>query len=253
MALFRDDQDAQIFLSLLWDAVEASGCVLWAYLLMTNHFHLAMRGSSDQLSCCMQRLGRLYSRYHNTRYGLSGAAFEGRYESYPQGTLPLLLRTIAYIFMNPVAAGMASLPDAYAWSSYWSFFGDGSFPLSANVATLLARIAPEPAEARETLRRFLERESRRIQAGQSRPGLTARDVQANHFDWLLEEASAKIPLLEGQDPLLLAVYWAQLAGFHRSAIAKALGGTMNATFRKRLSSFRIWIVKPGHEGLAQLP
>src|SRR5687767_1712152 len=89
MALFRDDQDARVFAALLQTALNLSGCVLWAYLLMTNHFHLAIRGSSDQLSRCMRYAEGFYSIYHNKRYGLSGAAFEGRYESYPQGTLPM--------------------------------------------------------------------------------------------------------------------------------------------------------------------
>src|SRR5687768_2361638 len=110
MALFRDDEDARVFVALLRSALELSGCVLWAYVLMTNHFHFAIRGSSAQLRRCMHYEEGLYSHYHNRRYGLSGAAFEKRYEAYPQGTLPMLLRTIAYVLMNPVAAGLVDTP-----------------------------------------------------------------------------------------------------------------------------------------------
>lgn len=255
MALFRDDQDAQIFLSLLFDAAEASGCVLWAYLLMTNHFHLALRGSSDQLSLCMGRTGRLYARYHNRRYNLTGAAFEGRYEAFPQASFPLLLRTIAYIFVNPVAAGMVKSPGAHPWSSYKSFRGEAAGPLRANESALLRRLDPDTRRAREKFGLFLDRELRRLKKGPSAPqaGLSARDIQATHFAWLLEEAGAKTPFLEGWEPVLLAIYWAQQAGFHRSAISTALGKGMNSGFRKRLSDFREWITRPGHDRLAQIP
>lgn len=253
MALFRDDQDAKVFLALLRAGVEASGCMLWAYLLMTNHFHLALRGNSKQLSRCMHDLEGFYARYHNRRYGLSGAAFEGRYEAYPEGTIPLLLRTIAYIFLNPVAAGMVGSPEAYSWSSYSSFFRDDPSPLRENALLLLESAGPSLADARARLRLFLDRESRRIERKEHRPGLSARDVQANHFDWLLEEAKAQVGALEGHDPLLLAVLWAKQAGFHRSAISKVLGGNMTSTFRKNLSKFRAWIMEPGREWLTLIP
>jgi putative transposase len=253
MALFRDDQDAAVFIALLRTAVEASGCVLWAYLLMTNHFHLALRGDSRQLSRCMHDLEGFYSKYHNKRYGLSGAAFEGRYEAYPQGTIPLLLRTIAYIFMNPVAAGMVGSPEAYGWSSYSSYFSDEPSPLRLNALLLLERVSSSLADARTQLGVFLERELRRIQRKEHRPGLSARDLQANHFDWLVEEARARQESLEGRDPLLLAVFWAQQAGFHRSAVHQALGGSPSSTFRKSLSTFRRWVQEPDRAWLAQIP
>lgn len=158
MALFRDDQDAQVFAALLQTGLEISGCVLWAYVLMTNHFHLAIRGNSDQLRRCMHYVEWLYSLYHNKRYGLSGAAFERRYESYPQGTLPLLLRTIAYVLMNPVAAGMVESPDAYSWSNYAGFFGGKSWLLAGDADLFLDRVDPDPSLSQAKLRTFMDRE-----------------------------------------------------------------------------------------------
>lgn len=254
MALFRDDLDAAVFLHLLKSALRVSGCALWAYLLMSNHFHMALRGTSRQLQRCMQGLERQYATYHNRRYGLSGAAFEGRYEAYPQGTLPMLLRTVSYIFMNPVAAGMVSTPDAYAWSNYGSYFSGETGPLSGEVDLLLGRMEGDPSLVLAKLRLYTDREVSRIRRGEHRPGLSARDVQANHFDWLLEEAKARTPALETFDALTLALHWAQTAGFHRSALMKVVGGPLSTRQRSELSRFRRWIkAEPSRQVLTALP
>jgi REP element-mobilizing transposase RayT len=254
MALFRDEADARVFAALLREALERSRCVLWAYVLMTNHFHLAIRGTSDQLSRCMHDVEGLYSVYHNRRYGLSGAAFEGRYEAYPQGTLPLLLRTIAYLLMNPVAAGLVASPERYSWSNYAGFFGGKPWLLAGDADLFLDRVDPDPSRAQAMLRTFMDRERARIQKGEHRPGLSAKDVQANHFDWLLEEASTRKSIVDAFTPLTLALHWAKEAGFHRGAIHQVLGGPMSQAQRKQLSKFRRWLSEdPARAQLAALP
>ena len=241
MALFRDEQDARVFMALLKTALEVSGCVLWAYVLMTNHFHAALRGNSAQLRRCMHYAEGLYSLYHNKRYGLSGAAFEGRYEAYPQGTLPLLLRTIAYVLMNPVAAGMVESPDAYSWSNYAAFFGGKPCLLDGDADLFLDRFDQDPSLSQARLRTFMDRERARILRGEHRPGMSAKDVQANHFDWMLEEASTRIRIVEEFTPLTLALHWAKEAGFHRGAVHRVLGGPMSSNQRNQLTKLRRWL------------
>lgn len=254
MALFRDDQDARVFMGLLKKGLELSGCVLFAYVLMTNHFHLALRGASHQLRRCMHYAEGFYAHYHNKRYGLSGAAFEGRYEAYPQGTLPWLLRTIAYLLMNPVAAGLVDAAEDYLWSNFASFFGGRPWLLAGDADLLLDRVDPDPSVGQTRLRAFLEREEIRIRKGEHRPGLSAKDLQANHFDWLLEEAGRRRAVIDGFSPLALAVHWAQEAGFHRGAVAQVLGGPMSAALRRELSDLRRWIKEdPARSASLALP
>lgn len=254
MALFRDDQDSQVFLRLLEEAVRESGCILWAYVLMTNHFHTALRGSSLQLQRCMHYAEGLYSAYHNRKYGLSGAAFEGRYEAYPQGTIPMLLRVIAYIFVNPVAAGLVASPQDYLWSNLGSFFTNEAPAISDGADVLLDRCETEFATAQQRLRGFIERELIRIERGQHRPGLSARDIQANHFDWMLEEAGRRALLLNQFDALTIALYWAKAAGFHPGALRQAIGGPLSSTLRAKLSRLRTWVCgQPDRAPLLALP
>ena len=117
LQLFRDDQDFSQFLTFLRYSLDASGCLLWAFALMTNHYHLVLRGSSKELTACMRRINLMYSRYHNKRYTMDGHTFDGPYQAFRQATPLLMLHTIAYVHFNPVKAGLSICPEDYLWSS----------------------------------------------------------------------------------------------------------------------------------------
>ena len=68
LTLFYEDFDYLKFLSLLREACLASGCVLYAYCLMANHYHLILKATSPQLSHCMWILNRKYALHHNARH-----------------------------------------------------------------------------------------------------------------------------------------------------------------------------------------
>jgi hypothetical protein len=166
----------------------------------------------------------------------------------------MLIRTIAYVLMNPVAAGMVDSPEAYSWSNHAAFFGGTPWLLAGEAETLLERIDEDAALARAKLQAFMDREMARILRGQHRPGLSAKDVQANHFDWLLEEAATRKVIAERFGPLALAVLWAKEAGFHRSALTRVLGGPMSQELRSTLSSLRRWLRdNPDQAAAAALP
>ena len=48
--LFHDEQDFSIFIAVLRRAVEVSGATLWAFAIMTNHYHLVIYASTKQLT-----------------------------------------------------------------------------------------------------------------------------------------------------------------------------------------------------------
>lgn len=91
---------------------------LFAYCLMPNHIHLLVEVDKTPLSKIMQALQTGHTMHFNKKYQHTGHIFQGRYfwllvekESY-------LLELIRYICLNPVRAGLVSLPEAYKWSSY---------------------------------------------------------------------------------------------------------------------------------------
>lgn len=254
MALFRDDEDHRTFVNVLRRALEGSGCVLWAFVLMANHYHLVLRADSRSLRRCMHHLNGVYSRYHNEKYGLSGHAFEGPYEAYRQGTIALVLRTISYVLLNPVTAGLVTSAEDFPWSSAASFFGKSRPMIPIDLSPLLKELHPDRARAAEIARRIFDQEARRLAVAERRPGLSAREIQASHFDWLLEEAERRSASLEGFSPLILALHWARQAGFHRSSLALALGAPLTSTLRSQLARFRKWLeAHPSRQEACRMP
>lgn len=242
MALFRDELDANVFLARVRKAGGLTGVVVWAYTLMTNHFHMVVRASSDQLGRFMHHLQRMYSRYHNRRYGLRGHAYAGPYGAVRQSGFPMLVRTIAYVFMNPVRAYQVESPGDWNWTSYRSFMGVGESRLWVNALPLLGEIDPDLHEARLRVEEAIGKARLRMQ--RTREPLkdpTTTDVHAEHFEWLLERATERANEVDGWDPVYLALLWARDIGIFRGGIAKVLGGPLGGTRRAEFQGFRRWL------------
>ncbi|MBL4759417.1 MAG: transposase [Mariprofundaceae bacterium] len=118
-AIFFDDVDYCTYLKWLYEAAGKYGCVIHAYVLMTNHVHILVTPKDvDGISRMMQYLGRRYVPYINHTYQRSGTLWEGRYKSSLIDADEYLLACYRYIEMNPVRASMVKHPSDYAWSSY---------------------------------------------------------------------------------------------------------------------------------------
>lgn len=116
---FFGDSDRACYLSELREIACAGGCLVHAFVLMSNHVHLLMTPSAvGQVASVMQSLGRRYVRYVNDRYRRTGTLWEGRYKSCLIDTDSYLLRCMRYIELNPVRAGMVTSAEAHPWSSY---------------------------------------------------------------------------------------------------------------------------------------
>jgi len=116
---FFDNMDYRKYLDCLEIAGDKYGCVIHAYVLMTNHVHLLMTPSEpDGISKVMQSVGRQYVQYINWTYKRTGTLWEGRYKASPIESERYCLACYRYIELNPVRAGMVESPADYAWSSY---------------------------------------------------------------------------------------------------------------------------------------
>ena len=111
--------DYRRYLAGLRESAIRYGCLVHAYVLMTNHVHMLVTPSSaGAVSRMMQWLGRQYVGYINGRYRRTGTLWEGRYKSCLVDTERYLLTCYRYIELNPVRAAMVADPADYAWSSY---------------------------------------------------------------------------------------------------------------------------------------
>ena len=219
LGLFWDDQDFQFFLDLLRVSSQKADVKVAAYTLMTNHFHLVLEATSLELTTCMRRLDYGYSRFHNEKHELSGHTFDGPYQAFPLPTPRLAFRKLAYVFMNPVRAGIPTSAAGYRWSNIGDYLGQPKPPLSGTLTPFLNRVVSTAAEARILLERDLDLESAR--RDRRKVGLpTAREVQGLHYEWLRDLAFERRQLLEGENPVAVAMLWARQCGVSPSAIAQ---------------------------------
>ena len=93
------------------------GVTIWAYCLMHNHVHLvAVPESEDGLRRAIGEAHRRYTRHINFREQWKGHLWQGRFGSFLMDEKYLLAAT-RYIELNPVRAGLVSIPEEYPWSS----------------------------------------------------------------------------------------------------------------------------------------
>ena len=100
--------------------MERSGWVLFAWTLMSNHYHLLFKTPEANLVRGMTWLQNAWTRRFNARHQLWGHLFGGRYKAIPVQEGDYLARLIYYIHLNPVRAGLVKQTDgleSYPWSS----------------------------------------------------------------------------------------------------------------------------------------
>ena len=116
-AVFRDDQDRQEYLDRLIRCRERFGLRVLAFCLMSNHLHLAVERGPTKLSRVMLALQSAYTQWFNRRHGRVGHLFQGRYKAFLIEKDRYLLALVRYIHRNPLAAGLGTRAEDYAWSS----------------------------------------------------------------------------------------------------------------------------------------
>jgi REP-associated tyrosine transposase len=117
--VFKSEQDHQRFIDDLMTSRNQSGCLIHAYVLMPNHYHLLLTPPTGKaLSDFMQTIGRRYVRYFNQEYQRSGTLWEGRYKSSLIDSDAHLLQCYRYIEENPVRSNVVTAPKQHQWSSY---------------------------------------------------------------------------------------------------------------------------------------
>jgi REP element-mobilizing transposase RayT len=154
--IFLDDEDRNLFLDTLDEVCARTGWEVYAWVLMTNHYHLAIRTPEANLVEGMKWFQNTYTRRFNKRHREWGRLFGDRYKAElvqtgktwdeaqafcpgsdrgrpPRNETARYLRTlIDYIHLNPARAGIVQLTPgrgrggkrademgllAYPWSS----------------------------------------------------------------------------------------------------------------------------------------
>jgi len=121
--IFSDDQDREIFLSVLGTVVKQYNWLCHAYCLMNNHYHLMVETPDANLSIGMRQLNGVYTQRYNRRHNKPGHIFQGRFKAILVQKENYLLELCRYVVLNPVRAGVVEKPETWRWSSYQSTAG----------------------------------------------------------------------------------------------------------------------------------
>lgn len=90
-----------------------------AYVLMPNHYHFLIGVDKDKaLSSFIQRLFNSYSQAFNQQQHRTGMLFEGRAKSIHIDETEHVYALVRYIHLNPMVAGLVSLPEMWEFSDY---------------------------------------------------------------------------------------------------------------------------------------
>ena len=115
---------AGAFEKTLFEACTKCGWLLHAYVIMSNHYHLAMETPEANLVEGMRWLQGTFGIRFNAFRGERGHVFQSRYKSLVIEEGRSLLGLVNYIHLNPVRAGIVTIAGLrdYQWSSYPKFF-----------------------------------------------------------------------------------------------------------------------------------
>jgi REP element-mobilizing transposase RayT len=127
-----ETEDYERFLTQLAAGLAADGVILYAYVLMPNHYHLLVETPLGNVQKFMQRLNTAYGMYFRYKRERPGHCFQGRYGAKLAAGDDYLLRLTRYIHLNPVkvkrlkaatAGEKRAVLNGYRWSSYRSYVG----------------------------------------------------------------------------------------------------------------------------------
>ncbi|MBW2001476.1 MAG: transposase [Deltaproteobacteria bacterium] len=121
--IYFNKTDYGKFREYLEGAREKYGCLIHAYVFMTNHYHMIIETPNANISKIMHFINGSYTTYINKKRDRSGHLFQGRYKAILIDRDTYLLELSRYIHLNPVRARSVEKPEDFLNSSYASYIG----------------------------------------------------------------------------------------------------------------------------------
>jgi putative transposase len=119
--IFESEGSQKSFEKTLFEACEYAGWKLHAFVVMSNHYHLAIETPEPNLSEGMRWLQSVFAMRFNRFRKENGRLFQGRFKSILIEDFERLSWLCHYIHLNPVRAGICEVNGLidYRYSSYW--------------------------------------------------------------------------------------------------------------------------------------
>ena len=114
--IYKDNEDYETFLKIVCKACKAYQVILHDYCLMSNHFHLLIETSLENISLLMKHINSNYAIYANKKQNRSGHFWQGRFYSRYITNDEYYYTLIRYIEQNPINAKIVKKVGEYPWS-----------------------------------------------------------------------------------------------------------------------------------------
>jgi putative transposase len=118
---FETEPDVRFFLGLLQRAVERQQLTVFAYVVLTTHFHLLVHAPEGSLAPAVKWVEQQFVQHFNRLRDRDGPLFRGRFFSRPVEGYADLCLLVRYIDENAVAAGLVTDPADYSHGSAWHY------------------------------------------------------------------------------------------------------------------------------------
>jgi putative transposase len=127
--LFEFRVAVRMLLEVLGEVRRDTGFELHAWVVMPDHVHFVIQlRPPAKLGRVMQLIKGRFAYRHNKLSGSVGNVWQTRYHARVLRHERAFNAAIQYVHNNPVAAGLVSAPEEFAWSSARRFLSEGRLP-----------------------------------------------------------------------------------------------------------------------------
>jgi len=152
--IFLEEKDFEFFLFLLQKNWEKKPLKIFAFSLLSNHFHIIAQASEQPLSKYFQPVLTTYAIYFNRKYQKTGHVFEDRFKSFLIESDDYLFEAFRYVLLNPLRAGLTKSLSTYPYGSLYYFINQQK-ALPFMDFSLFTNICPNGIENLQPLMNFL--------------------------------------------------------------------------------------------------
>lgn len=117
LPVFNQTREKTRILNLIRENYEEYGIQIYAYCIMSNHFHLLVKAELPELASFMAKVLAAYANYYNYKHDRVGYVFQDRYKSQCVDSKSYYWNCLRYIHMNPVKANLSQNIMDYPYSS----------------------------------------------------------------------------------------------------------------------------------------